>query len=537
VDGECHAPAGTLLWQQRIDGRFWDYSAGVASDSHGNAVIAFLMTEAPPERHFRGHVRKLGLRGELLWEDVLDASSSAIEAITVDRNDVTYVVGEMNDGVASSYLRVIDPGGQLIGQKTWPADELRTADDVAVDEAGNIWISGSVGKDEARPLAIRKLDAARNTLWARTYRIGQDVWRRFSIDVDSHGNAMIVGTVRTEPVQAWFARLDPAGEELWSTTFAGADATGAVRVTRGPDDELWSLGYDYMHPWWLRSYSAQGDSIAQPSLPGEPLGPQDLAVAPDRRSYLGGSSYRPGHKIGAWITELLSDGKPGWQFLDPPDTYPFDRSIHYVALTPQGDLLVIGDITLPGNRGVWVARFAGANGGTPNAGDRSSEALIPNSFPDHDGSPVFTDPLVPTCEPGNFSHWTVTGTLGGAAFSIDLSWVPSQLNPTSLELPAVIDGAIRNDLVLKWAQTIVEGQGTPLTGGKLWLPEDQPMGGQFLCITQGDLGALPAVYYSEGDGRPFRFRITGARLGEDCTGPQVNVALYSCLYRTSSYIP
>ena len=61
--------------------------------------------------------------------------------------------------------------------------------------------------------------------------------------------------------------------------------------------------------------------------------------------------------------------------------------------------------------------------------------------------------------------------------------------------------------------------------------------GQFLCITEGDIGVLPAVYYRQGDGRPLSFRITGARLGADCSGAELDVALYACLYRTSSYIP
>lgn len=532
VDKECHAPVGTLLWQQRLDERLWDEPGDIVSDSNGNAVFAFTTEMPTTEKAWRLRVRKVGLHGDLIWEDsIVGAPVTIVRGVAVDSADRVFVVG-LIDG--KSFLRVLDAEGKVLDHFVYPADDLKTADGIAVDPKGNAWLIGSTGMDEARPFAIRKFDVDRKVLWTRSYHVGGKYFRQFHIDVSSTGNAMVAGRKDGMPTQAWIAVLDPKGDELWSDAFTATGTVEPLDVARGPDDEVWVTGFEYKLPSWLRRYSATSDLLGTPTLPDPPISTRTLAVAPDGRAYVGGTAWMSGAEYRAFLGEVTKSGKIGWQFLDPPDTYPFERAVRAVALTPTGDLLVLGEINFPENHGVWLARFAGPDGGVPNRGADSIDALTKNSFPDHDGSPVFTDDEVPDCDEGGLSHYMLSGEIDGDPVEIDEKFVQSQLNATSFEILSVVDAAVRADVHLDWSDRLVEGTGTPLTGGQFWIPEAHPKGGQFLCITAGDIGALPAVATTQGNGRELKFRVTAGRLGEDCTGAKVVVNMHACIFRTNA---
>jgi hypothetical protein len=60
--------------------------------------------------------------------------------------------------------------------------------------------------------------------------------------------------------------------------------------------------------------------------------------------------------------------------------------------------------------------------------------------------------------------------------------------------------------------------------------------GETVCITEGIFGAVPESQQPP-DAMLFRFQITGARLGEDCTGEELQAALDGCWYRDNLVLP
>jgi hypothetical protein len=80
------------------------------------------------------------------------------------------------------------------------------------------------------------------------------------------------------------------------------------------------------------------------------------------------------------------------------------------------------------------------------------------------------------------------------------------------------------EIHLKWANSVVHGQTGPTTGGSLVAPAGATQAGRTLCITEGAIGFVDG---GSEDG-VFKFKVSGARAGADCTGEAVTVALRGC---------
>ncbi|MCH9685575.1 MAG: hypothetical protein K0V04_29360 [Deltaproteobacteria bacterium] len=108
---------------------------------------------------------------------------------------------------------------------------------VAADADGNTLVVGHYWGDTAPDIWARKLDADGNTLWTMTHDdLGGMADMGTGAAFDADGNAIVVGTVTVtaRDHDVWIRKLDPAGRELWTTTWSGlilgtsADEGGAV---------------------------------------------------------------------------------------------------------------------------------------------------------------------------------------------------------------------------------------------------------------------------------------------------------------------
>lgn len=148
---------------------------------------------------------------------------------------------------------------------------------------------------------------------------------------------------------------------------------------------------------------------------------------------------------------------------------------------------------------------------------------------------IFDDPGIPECTHGFVSDNKITGTVDGQSVNID-ELSASNLLPNEYQALSSADGAVVYPLDLKWSPYIGEGQSAMLTGGWVLFPDGQPMANQFICATRGDFAIEPLADASA-IGRLFRFRITGGKQGQKCTGSDVVVDLKGCFYRTTTSLP
>jgi hypothetical protein len=146
--------------------------------------------------------------------------------------------------------------------------------------------------------------------------------------------------------------------------------------------------------------------------------------------------------------------------------------------------------------------------------------------------PLFTSSSVPRCDGSTLLK--IKGQLAGQNIDV-ATFLLSNLDPNGFQILEVVGGMVRTDLALTWSQPLAENKAIPLIGAGIRIPDDQPLGGQSFCITDGKFGS-PAPTDADGGGRQLLFQITGAR-ENDCNGASVSVSLSGCDWRSTTYFP
>ena len=103
--------------------------------------------------------------------------------------------------------------------------------DMAIDNNNNVIVTGSSDGTNYSDCATVKYDSAGNLLWAKRYDNG-DIDQAFALAVDESGNICITGT-SSKPYESdnyIIIKYNPNGDTLWTYTFAGNE--GAMDIAR-----------------------------------------------------------------------------------------------------------------------------------------------------------------------------------------------------------------------------------------------------------------------------------------------------------------
>ncbi|HEY3497610.1 MAG TPA: hypothetical protein VGK73_23090, partial [Polyangiaceae bacterium] len=528
VENECRAAPGRMLWQARIDDRYVDYPGGVASDSQGNALYAASYQVRLPALGQRLAVHKVTPQGRELWTHTFEGSLGAmVTAIAVDAEDRAYV-STSTLGRAAPTLRAIDAGGGLVRETTFDLEALAGISAIAVDSDENVVLAGYTDFMPPRMIVLKKLDRNGDELWSKTLHDGWTYAAGYGLAVTSNGDIALASGTSSDIKAAWIGLLDPDGDPLWERTYGVDGATvAAFAVVEGAEGELIAGGQVLDGTSFLRRYTAAGDLVSHVDLFGPEREFFGLAAGPEGTIFASGTAYSMDDNLQAWVSQLSPDGGAPWEFFDALDAFPFGRSASEVAVTPAGDVLVEGQIQLsPGSVGIWAARLAGPNGGVPVVGADDVEPLLERPYPDHDGSAIFVDSEIPSCVPSGATNFILTGELDGEPVSA--------MDTSSSELDATRYAG--GGLGFEWETYIVEGSTIELSGGYVIVPEGHPRAGEVICIQAGELGVLPAVIGAV-ERREFKFRVTRASYGDDCSGGEATVNLTGCVNRSAEFLP
>jgi hypothetical protein len=269
------SPSGNALWSAQIGTITQDLSHSVAVDAAGNAYISGWTSGSlggPTWTKANAFVTKFDPSGIELWTTqistpTLDYSNS----VAVDALGNTYIsgytegsLGGNNLGGWDAFLTKVDPSGTPLWTK-----QIGTASDdrswsVAVDKAGNSYISGDTnGSLEgtnagAYDAFLIKFDPSGTELWTRQIgSSGNDPSQ--SVAVDATGNVFIsgftsgnLGGPSAGSEDAYLTKFDPSGNELWSAQIGSLAA-----------DRSYSVAVDGMGNAYIGGYS-HGD-LAGPS--------------------------------------------------------------------------------------------------------------------------------------------------------------------------------------------------------------------------------------------------------------------------------
>ena len=142
--------SGTLLWTRQRGTSTGDYSLSVATDGFGNAYISGF-TRGSTSDSEDAFLAKYDPSGNLLWQRKLGVNNSTDEStsVAIDNWGRVYIsgytkgsLGGPNAGRADAFLAKYDTFGTLLWTRQIGTTRYDYSNSVAVDQAGNAYISG-----------------------------------------------------------------------------------------------------------------------------------------------------------------------------------------------------------------------------------------------------------------------------------------------------------------------------------------------------------------------------------------------------------
>ena len=383
--------SGNLRWSDIFDSNLGDDEAkDIALDPSGKVVVTGYSTQGDSMERAMTTINYDSATGGRLWTSIYDAEPSEGNALAVKPDGTVYVTGYRTDSAAlNDYFTIRIEGTD--GTMTWSAAyDAEGADDVAVDIAldsvGNIYITGSSGRDGSLEdfTTVKYAYSGGNQEWVRSYNgtgNGNDV--PAGLGIDSSGNIYIAGSSPGSGTLTDFAAIKymPALLE-WSETWNGpvngndrpedvyVDQAGNVYVTGYSVGVNGPLDFDYL----TVKYDTSGNRlwVARYDGPGhaEDL-PYAIAVDSSGNVVVTGHSYETGDNSDYTTIKYDADGNQLWVARhDSGTVYDFATD---VEIDSSGNVIVTGRsfgtltdydyVTIKydnnGNQ-LWLARYNGA---------------------------------------------------------------------------------------------------------------------------------------------------------------------------------
>ena len=232
---------GRLLWVKQFGEAWREIPGSIAADGSGNIVFGYRGDLNVDGYLTAGFVMKLSPNGDPLWTRQLGTDVAGGVATDADGN---VVVGGDQDG---AILAKFSPSGDLL----WTKPKL--SGDVAVDAAGNIFVSG--GNDNTGFVA--KVSPSGALLWNKS------ALATAANAVDANGNVFCLGKSVVQRYSSagtlvWEAPVDP---HLFDVNDIALDANGNVFII-GMANDFTSPGYD----GYVAKYGVNGEPLGGSAL-------------------------------------------------------------------------------------------------------------------------------------------------------------------------------------------------------------------------------------------------------------------------------
>lgn len=293
---------GSYAWTNTIGGADWDDGHDIITDSSDNVIIAGLFSgsvDFNPSRenthYISSHgdrdafVTKLDDQGDYLWTKTFGGSKNdAAYGLDIDSLDNIYIAGEFMNTVdfdpatenglftavnfTDIYVTKLQSTGEYVWTKTYGGDYYDRGRAVAVDDDGNIFVTGhwgsmvdfdfSDGVDYhysagVRDIFVTKINADNSYGWTASFgsNINDD---SYDIEVDSQGNAYFTGmfynTVDFDPtdntdehisnglLDVFITKLNANGDYAWTATLGseGMDIGNDIFIDNS--DNIYTTG-------------------------------------------------------------------------------------------------------------------------------------------------------------------------------------------------------------------------------------------------------------------------------------------------------
>ena len=261
--GIAEAPY-TIEWTRQLGTSAEDSGYGVATDSSGSVWIAGHTKGSLGAANAGGYdafLSKYDSSGGLLWTSQLGTSASdAGTCIATDDSGHIYITGTTGGPLGASeahssdaFLTKYDASGNLLWIRQHKSYASDYGCDVATDNSGNIYMSGStmgrlgVSAAGGFDAFLSKYDSSGNLLWTRQLGTARREYGS-GVATDAWGNVCITGYTKGSLVatnaggdDVFLSKYNASGDLLWTRQFgtpeddcgydAATDGSGNVYIT------------------------------------------------------------------------------------------------------------------------------------------------------------------------------------------------------------------------------------------------------------------------------------------------------------------
>jgi len=280
--------AGNPLWMRQFGTSANNWVRSLASDGSGGVYVAVEdSTSGNPDSAW---LARYDIAGTQLWIQQIGTSSTpnSVRSVASDGSGGVYITGTYYGTVGGSssisanawFARYDSTGNQLWVRQLGTGATF--GDCVAPDGSGGVYVGGGTRGSLAGPdlgysdAWLARYDGAGNQLWIRQFGASTNDYT-FAAAPDGSGGVYLGGETWGDfggPVaggsDAWLARYDSAGNELWVQQFgtgtsddltdAASDGSGGVYVS---GTTLGSLGGPTAGSCdsWIARYNSAGDQL------------------------------------------------------------------------------------------------------------------------------------------------------------------------------------------------------------------------------------------------------------------------------------
>jgi hypothetical protein len=249
------------LWVKRLDMGYDEWGYGIALRGNEMAVTGAAWTGSSNDIL----VARLNQDGDTVWARICDAGfDEAGSSVCLDSELNAFVTGfvvvykdastaahrnqdvfgRSRQAFAEDYQEVaITAKYDSLGKRRWlRVDTSHMTVGAVTDEAGGLYLSGTINTGAGYDLWFAKLDTAGDTIWTRTYDLAP-LEMGYRLAVDRNGNIAACAYVGDfEDFDCVALRLTPDGDTLWTRRYNRGPDDGCSAVAVDPDGNIIMVG-------------------------------------------------------------------------------------------------------------------------------------------------------------------------------------------------------------------------------------------------------------------------------------------------------